>query len=195
MNGPFEFKFLDDPRSGREKGILEIRNCKTVYRNFAGAPTKFTDAGRREFSIIIDDDLASILKEDGWNVKAYKNRDGEDDLPYIKVKINYRDAKDERKSALDPVVHVIKNGKMEELNETTVGMLDWATIDNVDVRISPYHWNFNGSNGVSGYLKEIWVTLAVDELENLYVDCGSSCDGDCDKCAAHDMDMPFAMED
>ena len=74
MNGPFEFRFMDDPRSGREKGVLEIRNCKTMYRNFAGAPTKFTDAGRRQFSIIIDNELADILKADGWNVKTYKNR-------------------------------------------------------------------------------------------------------------------------
>lgn len=194
MNGPFEFKFMDDPRTGREKGILEIRNCKTIFRNFAGAATKFTDAGRREFSVIIDEELGDILKEDGWNVKMYKDRNGEMDLPYIKVKVNYRDEKDERKAALDPVVHVIKNNKIEDLNENTVGMLDWATIENVDIRISPYHWNFNGSSGVSGYLKEAWVTLAVDELERFYVDCGSSCDGDCDKCKSNDMEMPFAFE-
>lgn len=197
MNGPFEFQFKDDPRTGREKGILEIRNCKTVYRNFAGAPTKFTDAGRREFSVIISPELGDILTADGWNVKDYKNRatSGEQSEPYIKIKVNYRDESDPKKSALDPVIHVIKNGKMEELTEETAGMLDWATIDNVDLRISPYHWNFNGSEGVSGYLKEIWVTLSVDELERLYVDCGSSCDGDCDNCKANDMPMPFTEED
>jgi len=193
MNGPFEFAFKDDPRTGREKGILEIRNCKTIYRNFAGAPTKFTDAGRRQFSILITPELGDILTADGWNVKTYKNRatGGEEEEPYIQVNVNYRDAKDELKASLDPVVHVIKNGKMEDLTEETVGMLDWATIDNVDVRLSPYHWNFNGNTGVKGYLKEIWVTLAVDELERLYVDCGSSCDGDCDNCVANEMAFPL----
>lgn len=195
MNGDFEFKFMDDPRSGREKGLLVINNCKTIFRNFAGAPTKFTDAGRREFSVLIDDELADILKEDGWNVKMYQDRNKEMDIPYIKIKVNYRDEKDEKKEALDPSVVVVKNNKEEKLNEHTVGMLDWATIENVDLLISPYHWNFNGSSGVSGYLKAAKITLAVDELEKFYVDCGSSCDGNCDACASHDMDMPFAMED
>lgn len=196
MNGPFEFKFLDDPRTGREKGILEIMNCKTVYRNFAGAPTKFTDAGRREFSVLITPELADILKADGWNVKSYKSRaDSDSEEPYIKIKVNYREVGDTNKAALDPIVHVVKNGKMEELTEDTVGMLDWATIDNVNLRISPYHWNFNGNTGVNGYLKEIWVELAVDEIERLYVDCGSSCDGDCDNCKANDMPMPFNEAD
>ena len=197
MNGPFEWKWKNNPITGEPKGILFIKNCKTIYRNFSGRPTKFTDSGRRQINVLIDDELAAVLEADGWNIKSYKDRSsgGEKEIPFIKVNVKYKDKDDKNKAAMDPVVKIIKNGHKEELNEETVGMLDWAEIDNVDIYISPYHWNVNGDAGVTGYLREAIFTLAEDELESLYVSCGSSCDGNCDKCAENDMEMPFAMED
>jgi hypothetical protein len=51
-----------------------------------------------------------------------------------------------------------------------VSILDWADFAKVDLIMSPYKYDVNGNQGVSAYLKTIFVTIREDELEQRYAD-------------------------
>ena len=73
-----ELKFVDEPRE-----LLLIDDARIVYRNFAGAATKFNRAGDRNFAVIIpDEDMKDALVANGYNVKIKPPRD-EDDSPFM----------------------------------------------------------------------------------------------------------------
>ena len=48
---------------------LVIENCRITFKNFSGKETKFNPAGRRNFAVVLDEDTAHKLSDDGWNVK------------------------------------------------------------------------------------------------------------------------------
>lgn len=139
------------------KGILQIDNARIVYRNFAGAPSKFNREGDRNFAIVIpDEETANALIEEGWNVKIKPPRD-EDDTPFITlaVKIKFNDR--------GPSVYLESGSAVRKLNENTVGMLDNIDIDTVNLDIRPYDWEVNGKEGRTAYLQSIQVVQRITD--------------------------------
>lgn len=140
------------------RGILQIDDARIVYRNFAGAPSKFNREGDRNFAVVIpDQDIADALIEQGWNVKIKPPRD-EDDAPFmflpVKIKFNER----------GPKAYLVTNGIVNKLEEETVSILDDVDILSVDMDIRPYDWDVNGKTGRSAYLQSIKVTQQVDRF-------------------------------
>lgn len=144
------------------RGVLLIDDARIIFRNFAGAQTKFNAAGNRNFALVIEDEeSADILIKDGWNVKIKPPRD-EDDAPLmflpVKVKFNER----------GPKVYLATGDKMVELDEESVEMLDNIDIASVDLDIRPFDWEVNGRDGRTAYLEKIHVTQVVDRFAARY---------------------------
>lgn len=147
----------------RNDGTLIMEDARIVFRNFAGAEGMYNREGDRNFCVLLEDDLAEQMKEDGWNIKRLKPReDNETGTAYIQVSVGF-------KGRPPRMVMITSQGRVE-LSEQSVVLLDWADIDKVDLIIRPYNWNVNGRTGVKAYLKSIFVVIHEDYLELKYAD-------------------------
>ena len=149
------------------RGVVQIDDARIIYRNFAGAPSKFNREGDRNFAVVIDDqDIAETLTEKGWNVKIKPPRE-EGDEPFmflpVKVKFNERGPRVYLQNSLGGRNRVT-------LDEDTVGILDNVDIINVDLDIRPYDWDVQGKTGRTAYLQSICVTQEVDRFLDRYAE-------------------------
>lgn len=166
---------------------LSIENAQIVFRNFSGKPGKYNAEGRRNFCVLLDDDYANKLSNNGWNVRWLEPREeGQDRQAYVQVSVSFEN--------IPPKIVMISSRGKTKLDEESVNSLDWADLENVDVIIRPYHWEVNGKKGVKAYLKTMYVTIVEDEFEHKYYDAPDSAEssiggcGHCDTCdgSCHD---------
>lgn len=148
-------------------GNLRIENAKLIFKNFAGNRTDFNAQGSRNFGVLLDDETAERLSEDGWPVKYLKPREDDPEQyqqPWMKVKVRFNN--------YPPIITLINSRGKKKLTEETVDQLDWTIIEKCDLIISPYNYPaMNGRpGGVTGYLKAIYVTIVEDEFEEKYAD-------------------------
>ena len=133
---------------------LMIEDAKILFTNFAGSPTRYnSEGGKREFSVALPLNLVEDLEKDGWNVKYRKNADGEFDpeRPYLGVKVSYK--------FRAPAIWLIAGGRKQIMSEDTVGTLDNITIKTADVVIHPSVYDVRGQQGISAYVKELYVVM------------------------------------
>ena len=147
------------------RGILQIDDARLVFRNFAGAASKFNRAGDRNFAVVIpDQETADALIKEGWNVKIKPPRDEQDD-PFmyltVKVKFNDRGPKCYLTCGDAPARELIPH---DDPDEDMVGILDEIDIRSVDLDIRPYDWDVNGKQGRTAYLQSIHVVQEVDRF-------------------------------
>ncbi len=146
------------------RNILEIEDARIIYRNFAGAGSKFNREGDRNFAVIIpNQDICDELMDNGWTVKIKPPRE-EGDEPFmflpVKVKFNNR----------GPAAYVVSGDSVTRLNEETIDMLDEIDIASVDMDIRPYDWEVNGKTGRSAYLQAINVVQNIDRFGARYAE-------------------------
>jgi len=140
---------------------ISVESARIIFRNFAGKESKFNAKGKRNFCLVLDNDVAEDLKDIGWNIKYLSPRDP-DDAPqaYLQVAVAFDN--------FPPKIWLITGGKKTELTDETVSVLDYAEIENVDVIVRPYVWEVNGKSGVKAYVKNMYVTIAENEFEKKY---------------------------
>ena len=145
---------------GRE--LLEFENAEIIFRNFEGRASRYNAEGKRNFCLITNPADVDAMREDGWNIKETKPRNEEDEIRYyIKVNLNYN-------SRIQPKVYMIAGNKKTLLTEQTVGELDFAEIQHIDLVVSPYRWDRDGQVGVSGYVSSMYVTIVEDKFASKY---------------------------
>jgi len=143
-----------------------MEGVRIIFRNFAGKEGQYNREGDRNFAVLLDDTVASTLAEDGWNVKWLKPREDDDaEEPaqaYLQVSVNFK--------GRPPRIVLITSRGRTNLDESSVEMLDWADIQNVDLIVRPYEWVVNNKTGIKAYLQSIYVTIEEDALEKKYAE-------------------------
>ena len=167
------------------KNNIIIENARIAFKNFSGKEGKFNPAGRRNFCVFLDSDLAHVLEGDGWNVRWLEPRDPQEDKQaYLQVSVSYEN--------IPPHIVLVTSSGKTVLDADSIHILDWAEVQNVDLIIRPYNWDVNGKSGVKAYIKSMYVTIVEDRFEEKYRNlpdsaadsvggCGNceECDGSC----------------
>lgn len=134
---------------------LTIEDAKIFWKNFSGRGSTYNAEGSRNFCVEIDPETAEAMKADGWNIKYSKPREeGDEPQPYIQVTVKYGD--------YPPKIYMVTSRNQTLLDEDTVGELDRAEIEKVDLIINGFSWTVNGKSGIKAYCKTMYVTIAED---------------------------------
>ena len=144
---------------------ITFMDAQILFKNFAGEERKFNPAGNRNFCLVIEDEVqARQMFEEGWNVRILPPRtDDEVAKHYIPGAVSYRN-----NDSFPVCVYIVDGNQRTLLNEDTIGRLDHADIATVDLTIRPRYWDDNGQTKIKAYLKTMYVTLNVDELDQRY---------------------------
>lgn len=148
-------------------GNIVIEGAKLIFRNFQGKVSQYNKNGEKTVGILLPDDIAAKAEADGWKVKYLRPREDDPEQykqPWLPTKLSYR--------FYPPTVVLITSRGKTMLDEQSVGKLDWANIQNVDVVIRPYNYPGvnGGAPGISAYIKSLYVTVQEDEFADKYAD-------------------------
>ena len=146
------------------RGILQIDDARIIYRNFAGAGSKYNREGDRNFAVIIPEkEMADALIAEGWNVKIKPPRDEDDDpFMFLPIKVKFNDR--------GPNAYLQTGNKMNRLDEESIACLDDVDIISVDMDVRPYDWEVNGKAGRTAYLQSIKVTQEIDRFASRFAE-------------------------
>ena len=144
-------------------GKLTMENATIIFRNFAGKEGKYNREGDRNFCVLLDEETASQMERDGWNIKYLRARE-EGDVPqaYLKVSVSYK--------MRPPRLVVITSKGRNTLTEDMIEVIDWLDINFVDLTINAYNWEVSGKTGVKAYLSTLYVVINEDPLDLKYQD-------------------------
>lgn len=142
-------------RNDRNRTLEDIN---IAFRNFAGKEDVYNRQGDRNFAILLDQETADSMIQDGWNVKYLRAReDGDEPQPYIQVTVSYKNR--------PPKICMVTSRGMTYLTEDEVEMLDWVDVETADCTLNPYDWNVNGKTGTRAYLQALYVKIEEDYLQ------------------------------
>lgn len=141
-----------------------IRNVEMIYPNFEGRKGIYNDSGKRNFKIVLDDDTAKMLKDNGWTSVTYKQSKNDPDVGRWEMKVNVRFDK------FPPRIVLTNSSGHRFLNEENAGLIDHLKFEKIDIRLSPYNYFDRRTNEpcCSAYLEAFYGTIFEDELDKEY---------------------------
>lgn len=148
-----------------EDNTVMMEGVRIIFRNFSGREGQYNREGDRNFAVLLDEQVATKMAEDDWNVKWLRPRgEEEEESPqaYLPVSVNFK--------GRPPRIVLITSRGRTHLDESTIEMLDWADIINVDLIVRPYAWSVNNKTGIKAYLQSLYVTIQEDPLEIKYAE-------------------------
>lgn len=148
---------------------IELENAHIFNLNFSGVADNYNAAGRRNFCVEIPDKLTDSLRADGWNVKEGKPMANDPDKKwpdFLKVNVSWRNPRKQ------PEIFMVTSKKKILMTERTIGRLDSADIQSVDLLIDPSYWSRpnEGKEGYAAYVKTMYVTIAEPSFSDKYAD-------------------------
>lgn len=151
------------PQQGPPNNTITFRGAKIVFKNFGGAPTRFSKGGKRTFGLCIEPEMARAMEADDWNIRWPKPRENqEDDLwPTVEVEAPFDRGR-------PPKIVMITSRGQTRLTAATVGNLDHALFTKCDVIIRARHWDDGGQHRIKAYLDTMYVTIYENELDREY---------------------------
>ena len=163
----------------------ELKGYQITFKNFSGRPSAngYNRAGNRNFNVILDDETAEQMANDGWNVRTKEFDDGSH-RNTLQVAVRYDIER------FRPRVFLVtpkSNGKFVKrlLTEDTISELDSATITDTRMVLNPSHWqNAMGNGGIKAYLTLGYFVIEKDPFED---DFPSD-----DEDEGEDYEIPFA---
>lgn len=152
------------------KGRIQINDARLIFKNFAGAPSKYNREGDRNFAVVIPNrEIADALVNDknkygvGWNVIVKEPKDeGDEPLMHLKVKVKFSDR--------GPKVYLVSGNAVNRLTENTIRRLDNVDILSVNLDIRPYDDEINGKPFRAAYLEAMEVVQNIDRFSARYAD-------------------------
>lgn len=149
-----------------EDGTILFENARIKFKNLSGREVRnkgrvINEEGKRNFSLIINQEQADILRRMGVNVKTYIPEDPEREPEYsIKVNATYTD-----RSTTE--IYMVTRKKKTLLSADSVGTLDSAEIANVDMIVRL--WMYDPETMLqSVYVKSMYVKIKDDILSSRY---------------------------
>ena len=142
---------------------IMMEGVRIIFRNFEGKEGPYNKAGERNFAVLLDEEIANTLSDDGWNVKWLKPREDEEEeteQPYLPVSLRY--------DVFPPHVVLVTSRNRTTLDESQVEMLDYSDITNVDLIVRAHNWTVNEKSGIKAYVKTMFVTIEEDALVQKY---------------------------
>lgn len=138
-------------------GDLSIEGAAVIHKNFSGKPTEFNPAGgKRTFCVVVPQEVADHLVDQGWNVKHRMPRDeGDDELFFTEIVVNLDSMYPPK---LNLITRYADREAMLALDENTINELDENRLLDIDLIIHPYvHGRSNAAGAtVKGYLKTLY---------------------------------------
>ena len=148
-------------RTNRNVAIEDKDIQAIIFRNFSGQPDNFNPKGAMgNFTVVLNKDKADELADRGLNVVYKENRDGDTEAR-LKIFVRF--------DHVPPKVYQITSRQTVELDAETVRCLDTAEISKADLILSPYHYDFNGREGVKAYLSKGYFTIEEDQFAKRYL--------------------------
>jgi hypothetical protein len=150
------------PEKETKQLLLENLGPRDIlFRNFAGVQKQYNDAGKRNFSVKLEPEMARQLLAEGWRVKQLKAREDDEEGDYhMKVTVNFSTGR-------PPHCVLLSSRGRTDLGMDEVMILDVADIKKVDCIINGW-WSDMAGGGYGAFLKSIFVTINEDELELKY---------------------------
>lgn len=154
---------MADDRKWIEDVELEDVKIKWVFSHFDGREDTFNPQGNHNFQIMLPDDVAKSLLDEGWNVRTMPGyEEGDPDEHLLKVNISY-------KYEL-PKIYLIKGERKLRADQSNLADIRRDTCERIDVIITPSRWVANGSTGITAYAKELYAKVKESRFSEKYAD-------------------------
>lgn len=151
---------------------LYLENARIIFRNFRGETGAYNKNGDITFSVVLEEEDALQLTDEGWNVKRTKGRPEEGIEPIYHLPVTARFEN------YPPKVYLIQGDRKMQLDENDCGILDQISFANVDLVIRPYEYHLGtGESGIKAYLSKGYFTEDMDEFDRKYAKYDSFVEG------------------
>ena len=147
----------------QENKSFMMEDAELKFRNFSGKAGPYNKEGYRSFTVVLPEDIAEQMAEDGWHVRYLKPLQEGDPPgpPVINVRLRY--------DIRPPRVVLLTSTTRTQLTEDSVDMLDWADIKNLDFTARGWNWGQpGGKSGIKAYCQTLYVTIEEDALDRKY---------------------------